>query len=162
MLVNFESLSDNSKVWVYQSSREFSKNEIEIILAKVESFVAEWKRHGKGLKASYQIKYNQFIVLAVDEDYNEVSGCSIDSSVNLMKQFERAFNLDLTNRLNISFRDNDTINVVNLSEFKNFVKLGKITDNTVVFNNMIATKDELKKNWEVSADKSWHKQFLVS
>lgn len=160
MLVNFESLSDNSKVWIYQSNREFTEIEIEIMLAKIEIFVAEWKRHGKGLKASYQIKYNQFIVLAVDEDYSKVSGCSIDSSVNLMKQFERAFKLDLTNRLNISFRNNNTINVVSLSEFKNFVKLGKITENTVVFNNMITTKNELLNNWEVTADKSWHKQFL--
>ncbi|MBL4939562.1 MAG: ABC transporter ATPase [Lutibacter sp.] len=162
MLVNFESLSDNSKVWVYQCNRELTKNEIEIIVTKIEIFVAGWKRHGKGLKASYQIKHNQFIILAVDEDYSQVSGCSIDSSVNLMKQFERAFNVDLTNRLNVSFRINNTINVVNLSEFKNFIKLGKITGTTVVFNNMITTKNELSSKWEVTADKSWHNQFLIS
>ncbi len=162
MLVNFESLSGSSKVWVYQSNREFADNEIEIMVAKIESFVAEWKRHGKGLKASYKIIYNQFIVLAVDEDYNEVSGCSIDSSVNLMKQFEDAFELDLTNRLNISFRNNRDINVVSLTEFKAFVKLGKITSSTIVFNNMITTKAELSNKWEVTTDKSWHKQYLIS
>lgn len=161
MLVNFESLEDTSRVWVYQSSRSFSDKEINIISAKIESFIAEWKRHGDGLKASYQLKYNQFIILAVDEDYNEVSGCSIDSSVNLMKQFERAFDIDLTNKLNVSFKDNNNINIVSLTNFQKFVKENKITSNTVVFNNMVSTKADLSENWEVTADKSWHKRFFV-
>ncbi len=161
MLVNFESLEDTSRVWIYQSRRSFYEKEIDIITAKVESFIAEWKRHGEGLKASYQLKYNQFIILAVDEDYNEVSGCSIDSSVNLMKQFERAFNIDLTNKLNVSFKDNNNINIVSLTDFQNFVKENRITSNTVVFNNMVSTKADLAENWEVTAGESWHKRFLV-
>lgn len=160
MLVNFESLPDNSRVWIYQSNREFTESEITIIITKIENFIAEWKRHGDGLKASFQIKYNQFIVLAVDEDFNETSGCSIDASVNMMKQFERAFDLDLTNRLNVSFKDNNNINIVSLSEFQNFVNLDKITANTVVFNNMVSTKADFVKNWEVTVDKSWHKRYL--
>ncbi len=162
MLVNFESLADSSKIWIYQSNRGFSDKELDIICSKIESFIAEWKRHGDGLKASYQIKYNQFIILAVDEDYNEVSGCSIDSSINLMKQFERAFDIDLTNKLNVSFRDNDNINIISLPDFQNFAKQNKITSNTVVFNNMISMKADLAENWEVTADKSWHKRFLVN
>lgn len=160
MLVNFESLETTSRIWVYQSNREFSDKEVDIICTKVESFIAEWKRHGEGLKASYQIKYNQFIILAVDEDYNQVSGCSIDSSVNLMKQFERAFDLDLTNKMNVAFKDNNNINIVSLSDFQNFAEQDKITSNTVVFNNMVSTKADLDGNWEVPADKSWHKRFF--
>ena len=161
MLVNFESLAPSSTIWIYQSNRAFLENELEIIRTKIENFIAEWKRHGEGLKASYQIKYNQFIILAVDEDHNEVSGCAIDSSVNLMKQFEKAFDLDLTNKLNVSFRDNENLNIVNLSDFQKFAKLGKVNANTVVFNNMVKTKEEYTQNWEVTADKSWHKRFLV-
>jgi hypothetical protein len=160
MLVNFESLAPSSTVWVYQSNREFSENELDIICAKIEGFIAEWKRHGEGLKASYQIKYNQFIILAVDEGFNQVSGCAIDSSVNLMKQFERAFNLDLTNKLNISFKDNNNVNIVSLADFQKFIKSGKINAETIVFNNMVKTKNELDQNWEVTADKSWHQRFL--
>ena len=160
MLVNFESLAPSSTVWVYQSNREFSDNELDIICAKIEGFIPEWKRHGEGLKASYQIKYNQFIILAVDEDFNEVSGCAIDSSVNLMKQFEKAFDLDLTNKLNISFKDNNNVNIVSLADFQKFIKSGKINAETVVFNNMVKTKNELEQKWEVTADKSWHQRFL--
>jgi hypothetical protein len=162
MLVNYESLDDAARVWVYQSSREFSDNEIEEIESKIEMFLSNWRRHGDDLKAAFKIKYKQFIVIAVDEAHNEVSGCSIDASVNLMKQLEKEFSTDLTNKLNISFKDNANINIVSMADFQKYIKQEKITSNTVVFNNMVTTKSDFEKNWEVTADKSWHKRFLVS
>ena len=161
MLVNFESLDDSSRIWVFQSNREFLANEMEVIKVKVENFIENWMRHGEDLKASYLVKYNQFIVLAVDENYNGVSGCSIDASVNLMKQFEKEFGVDLTNKLNISFKDGNEINVVSLADFQKFVKQEKITFKTVVFNNMVATKADFKTKWEVEAKDSWHTRFLT-
>lgn len=161
MLVDFESLDNSARIWVYQSNREFSANEMEIIKAKTEVFIQNWVRHGDDLKASYLIKYNQFIVLAVDENFNNVSGCSIDASVNLMKQFEKEFSLDLTNKLNISFKDSSNINVVSLADFQKFAKQEKITEKTIVFNNMVATKGDFISKWEVEAKKSWHQRFLV-
>ncbi len=160
MLVNFDSLENTSKIWIYQSNREFSEKEVAEISQNLENFIGAWKRHGDDLKASYQIKYNQFIVIAVDENYNEVSGCSIDASVNLIKQFEKKFDIDLTNKLNISFKDNNNINVVSMANFQNYAKQQKITSNTLVFNNMITNKGDFEQNWEVTADKSWHKRFL--
>lgn len=161
MLVNFDSLENTSKIWIYQSNREFSEQEVAEISRDLENFIGTWKRHGDDLKASYQIKYNQFIVIAVDEDYHEVSGCSIDASVNLIKQFEKKFAVDLTNKLNISFKDNNNINVVSMANFQNYAKQQKITSNTVVFNNMVTNKADFEQNWEVTADKSWHKRFLA-
>jgi len=162
MLVDFDSLEETSKIWIYQSNREFSKNEIEEISSKLETFISNWKRHGEDLKASYLIKYNQFIVISVDENYANISGCSIDASVNLMKQFEKSFSIDLTNKLNVSFKDNNNVNVVSLANFQKYVKEDKITSNTVVFNNMVLTKKEFEHNWEVTANKSWHNRFLVN
>ncbi|SDX50911.1 hypothetical protein SAMN05444411_106102 [Lutibacter oricola] len=161
MLVNFDSLDDTSRVWIYQSSKSFSNEEIEIINSKTEDFIENWTRHGDDLKASYRVVYNQFIVLAVDEKFNDVSGCSIDASVNLIKQLEKEFNTNLTDKLNISFKVGEAINIVKLADFQKYAKDGKITSNTIVFNNLVNTKADFDKNWEVTADKSWHKRFLV-
>ncbi|WP_456378768.1 ABC transporter ATPase [Lutibacter sp.] len=161
MLVSFDSLEDSSRIWIYQSNREFTKSEVDEISIKIEDFIEDWLGHGNQIKASYLIKYNQFIILAVDQYFNEVSGCSIDASVNFFKELESKFNLDLTNKLNISFKNNDTINIVSLSDFQKYATQRKITSKTIVFNNMVPTKGELVENWEVTADKSWHKQFLV-
>ncbi|SFS74570.1 ABC transporter ATPase [Lutibacter maritimus] len=161
MFVDFESLDNSARIWVYQSNREFSANEMVIIKTKVENFLQNWVRHGDDLKASYTIVYNQFIVLAVDENFNNVSGCSIDASVNLIKQLEKEFSIDLTNKLNISFKDNDNINVVTLADFQKFAKQEKITPKTIVFNNMVTTKGDFNLKWEVEAKDSWHQRFLV-
>jgi hypothetical protein len=162
MFVNYDLMPNDSRVWIYQSNREFNSDELVILRTKIQDFIAVWKRHGADLKASFVIKYNQFIVLLVDEKYNDVSGCSIDASVNLIKQLENHFEIDLTNKLNISFKDNVNVNIVSLSDFQNYVKQEKITSNTVVFNNMVTTKEEFENNWEVTAAKSWHKRFLIT
>ncbi|MEX1383981.1 ABC transporter ATPase [Lutibacter sp.] len=161
MFIKFDDLDKNARVWIYQSSRAFSNNEVEIIKGKTTNFIENWLRHGDHLKASFCIKYNQFVILAVDENFNEVSGCSIDASVNLIKSLEKDFSVDLTNKLNISFKDNSNINVVSMADFQKYAKQQKITANTIVFNNMVTSKGEFENNWEVTADKSWHKRFLV-
>lgn len=160
MLFEFKDLADNSKVWVYQSNREFTTSEVDEVRILIEKFVGNWKRHGDDLKASYQIKYNQFIILAVDESYNNISGCSIDASANLFKQIEDKYNVELFNKLNTAFKDGDNINIVSLSEFQKYVSEQKINTKTTVFNNMVQTKKELETKWEVAADESWHSRYF--
>jgi len=160
MLFEFKDLADSSKVWIYQSNRGFTTKEVGEISVLIEKFVGNWKRHGDDLKASYQIKYNQFIILAVDESYNNISGCSIDASANLFKQIEDKYNVELFNKLNTAFKDGDHINMVSLSEFQKYVSDQKINAKTIVFNNMVQTKKELETKWEVAADESWHSRYF--
>jgi hypothetical protein len=161
MFTEYTNLPKDSRVWVYQADREFSIEEIEYICAKAILFIDDWTRHGDDLKGSFTIKYNQFLVLAVDESFNNVSGCSIDSSVRFVQELEKELRVDLMNKMNVSFKDGENINIVKLSDFQQFAKEKKITSDTIVFNNMIDTKEDFETNWEVTADKSWHKRFLV-
>jgi hypothetical protein len=98
--------------------------------------------------------------LAVDESFANVSGCSIDASVRFVQKLETILSVDLMNKLNVSFKEDQQINIVSLASFQNFVKTGKITSETIVFNNMVQTKGELALKWEVSARDSWHARFL--
>ena len=160
MFVNFDSLVDSSKVWIYQSSREFTANEVEEISQVLKEFVSSWKRHSKELKASYQIRYNQFVILAVDESYNSFSGCSIDASTNMFKNIEEKYNVDMFNKLNTAFKNGEHINIVTLSDFQKYIKENKINKKTIVFNNMITTKKELENRWELVAEDSWHSRYF--
>lgn len=161
MFTPYNNLPDNSRVWIYQSDREFTTQEIELISEKAIAFINSWTRHGDNLKGSFTIKYNQFLVLAVDESFNAVSGCSIDSSVRFVQELEQELHLDLMNKMNITFKDDEHINLVKLSDFQRFAKEQKITPETIVFNNMVDTKQDFENNWEVPAKQSWHKRFLV-
>lgn len=161
MFTEYKNLPNNSRVWIYQADREFTENEINFISEKAEDFINQWTRHGDDLKGSFTIKYNQFLVLAVDESFNNVSGCSIDSSVRFIKELENELKLDLMDKMNITFKDNENINLVKLSDFQRFAKEQKVTAETIVFNNMVNTKADFENNWEIPAKESWHKRFLV-
>ena len=161
MFTEYKNLPNNARVWIYQSDREFTAKEIEIVSAKSVDFINQWTRHGDDLKGSFTFKYNQFLILAVDETFNTVSGCSIDSSVRFIQALEKELQLDLMNKMNVTFKDNEHINLVKLADFQRYAKEQKITSETIVFNNMVTTKEDFEKNWEIPAKESWHKRFLV-
>ncbi|MFY0604714.1 MAG: ABC transporter ATPase [Flavobacteriaceae bacterium] len=161
MYTAYHNLPKNARVWIYQSDRAFTQKEIDFISVNAKSFIEQWTRHGDDLKGSFTIKYNQFLILAVDESFTNVSGCSIDASVRFVKALEEQLNVDLMNKMNISFKDQDHINIVKMQAFKEYVKTEKVTPETIVFNNMVATKEDFETKWEVPANQSWHHRFLV-
>ncbi len=160
MLVKFDTLPSTSRVWVYQSNRAFLDKEIEKISLLLKDFILNWNNHGDGLKASFQIKYNQFIVLAIDEAHKQASGCSIDSSVQIIKKIEKEFAVNMFDRMQTAFKDGENINLVSISDFQKYAKDNKIHANTIVFNNMVNTKFDYENNWEITANKSWHSRYL--
>jgi hypothetical protein len=46
----------------------------------LQAFLENWAAHGTSL-VSLISKYNRFIILAVDQDVQSATGCSIDASV---------------------------------------------------------------------------------
>lgn len=161
MFTEYKNLPNNARVWIYQANREFTNKEVDFISTKTQQFINSWTRHGDNLKGSFTIKYNQFLVLAVDESFNNVSGCSIDSSVHFIQQLQNDLNIDLMDKMNVTFKDNDTVNLVKLSDFQKYAKEDKITQDTIVFNNMVNTKEDFEQKWEIPARESWHNRFLV-
>lgn len=160
MYVPFNELPDSSRIWIYQANRILKDNELEYVSSKANYFIENWKRHGEDLKASFVINYHQFLILGVDEQFNSVSGCSIDSSVRFIKDLETALQVDFTDKLNVTFKEGDVISLVQLSEFQEQVEQGKLSSETIVFNNMIQLKEELQTKWEVPVKDSWHNRFV--
>ena len=160
MYTSYSDLPDTSRVWIYQSDRPFTEHELSTISSKTSAFIEQWTRHGDHLKGSFTIKHHQFLILAVDEGFANASGCSIDASVRFIQQLEQELQVDLLNKLNVSFKDGNNINIVTLADFQEFAKNNKITKDTIVFNNMVQTKAEVETHWEVPAKQSWHHRFI--
>lgn len=149
-------LHDTSRVWVYQSNRAFTNDEMEILLPLLSDFNNNWVAHSKKLNSAIEVFYNQFIVLFVDEYSQEATGCSIDSSVSLIKDIEEKFAVSLLDRLNLTYKQNNEIKTIKMANFQEAIKAGEITNETTVYNNLIITKNEFINNWEVPAKLSWH------
>ncbi|MFD0939515.1 ABC transporter ATPase [Pedobacter boryungensis] len=153
--------SPHSKVWIYQSNREFTAAEAEEIQQKLDVFTAQWKAHGHQLKAKAEIPYNFFIVLIVDQDSASATGCSIDSSVRVIKEIENTYGVDLFDRFNMAYKLNDQIYLNTKEDFETLITIKKIGPQTIVFNNMVQTLAEYEEKWEVPLENSWHKSIFA-
>lgn len=150
------SFSPQSRVWVYQSDRKFTSIEESEILNKLAAFTNQWKAHGNELLAKAEIRYGFFIILTVDESQAGVTGCSIDSSVRLIKEIEQEYHVDLFNRFNIAYKVNGEVVVNSKEDFETLVNIKQVTPETIVFNNMVQNLAELESKWEVPFQNSWH------
>lgn len=150
------SFSPQSRVWVYQSDRKFTSTEESEILNKLAAFTNQWKAHGNELLAKAEIRYGFFIILTVDESQAGVTGCSIDSSVRLIKEIEQEYHVDLFNRFNIAYKVNGEVVVNSKEDFETLVNIKQVTPETIVFNNMVQNLAELESKWEVPFQNSWH------
>lgn len=153
-------MPDSSRVWIYQANRSFSQEEIQEISKKLDVFLEKWTAHGANLKASYEIKYNRFITIALDQQINAASGCSIDASVNFIQKLEKEYNVDLLDKMNVSYKQGEFIAYKSLSDFRKMAKQKAVSPNTIVFNNLVNNKAEYLSDWEVPASESWHKRFM--
>ena len=104
MYVPFESLPPESKIWIYQSNRKFSDEEWAAIDTDLKVFVDSWAAPGPSLEASYQLQYNRFIILAVNPEVQMATGCSIDKSVEFIQGLEKKYEVDLLDKMNVTFK----------------------------------------------------------
>lgn len=160
MLVPFQNLPDSSRVWIYQANRSFSEQELQEITSKLENFIEQWTAHGANLNASYEIRYNRFLIIALDQEMNAATGCSIDASVNFIQELEKEYNVDLLDKMNVSYKQGDFVAYKSLTDFRKMAKDRAVSPKTIVFNNLVNNKAEYLEDWEVPASESWHKRFL--
>ena len=160
MLVDFNSLPEHSRVWIYQCNRSFNSIEAESIESKLIDFISTWEAHGKPLSASYDFPYNRFVILALDQSINEASGCSIDTSVRFIQSLEKEYDVNLMDKMNVSFKQGEFVAYKSLTEFRKMIKQKAVSKKTIVFNNLVTNIHEYKANWEVPAKDSWHNRFI--
>jgi hypothetical protein len=160
MLVDFNTLTEESRVWIYQSNRSFTDGEISEIESKLDTFIENWTAHGSDLQSGYIIKYKRFIVIALNQELNKATGCSIDASVHFIQQLEKTYEVDLMDKMNVSYKQGDFIAYKTLLDFKKMAKEKAVSKNTIVFNNLVTNIAEFNDNWEVPASESWHSRFL--
>lgn len=160
MLVPFDSLPEEARIWIYQANRSFTEEEIQNLNTQLEVFLKQWTAHGADLKAGFQVRYKRFIVIALDQALNAASGCSIDASVHFIQELEKQYNVDLLDKMNVSYRQGDFIAYKPLTDFKKMAKDKAVSQNTIVFNNLVNTKEEYLNYWEVPARDSWHARFM--
>jgi hypothetical protein len=110
MLPNFSQLFPNlpahSRVWLYLADRKLDGTEVQYVNEQMQHFLSNWAAHNKKLTCDGVLLFNQYLILAVNEDIESASGCSIDSSVRFVKSLGAELNIDFFNRLNVLVIEN--------------------------------------------------------
>lgn len=151
----FPDLPDHTRLWIYQSSHELSDSDCKVMEEKLLDFCNNWSSHGKPLKCDAAILYNTFIVIGVDEISQSASGCSIDNSVNFIKELEEDHDVNFFENLIIAVLIKEKVKLYDMDTFKEKYKDGEIDEETLIFNNQVKTKSEYERSWLIPLKKSW-------
>ena len=160
MILPFNEMPLGSRIWIYQSDKKILDQDLIKIKTKLTEFLKNWTAHGDDLKSSFEIKYNRFLIIALNEKSTKASGCSIDSCVHFIQKIEKDYGLNLLDKMNVAFKQGDYISYKSIVEFKILIKNKSVSINTIVFNNLVVDIEDYNNNWEVPALKSWHSRFF--
>ncbi|MCR9015152.1 hypothetical protein [Aquiflexum gelatinilyticum] len=157
----FDQMPAHSRIWTYTSNRKLNASEVEILSSRLSAFCEQWNTHGALMPTSYEIMFDQIIILAVDESQLGASGCSIDSSVRVLRDIENEMDIDLLNQGKVSFiKSEGGLEVNSILGIKSKVTEGILQAETIVLNPVVQSKSDLEKNWKIKAKESWLGKFF--
>lgn len=155
--VDISKLPDSSRLFLYNASRSLQAGERELLKVNLEAFLDQWAAHGSPLVVGYELPYDQFIVIAVDDSQVGPSGCSLDASYQFFKAFTERTGIDILDAPDVCFREGDGVRCVTRAAFRTIADAGEVDGSTIVFNNMTSTLGEYRAGrWEIPARESWH------
>ena len=161
MIVPFSTLPGTARIWVYQSSKELTADDVRLINDIMKEFVTSWTAHQADLKAGFEVFHNRFLVIGVDENHNNASGCSVDKKVNVIKKLGEQLATDFFNRLQVAYLENDNIRVADMHQVIERIVRNEIHPETIMFNNLVSTKDQFLHDWKIPVSESWLQQLVV-
>jgi hypothetical protein len=155
--IAFDDLPSDARLWIFPASRPLSEDEQRRVLDEADAFIDQWTAHGVPLSAARDIRHGQFVFVGVNERAAGVSGCSVDALVRRMGQLQTALGVELVENGPVLFRDGDAIARVPREQFADLAANGRVTLDTVVFDNTVARVEDIRAGrWEVRAADAWH------
>lgn len=154
-------LEDSARVWLYQANRELTYDEIDIVRPAIYEFAQNWVSHNNSLLSYGNIFHRRFIGLFVDESASSgASGCSIDTSVQLVRSLGDQIGVDFFDRMSFCYLEDEEIYQITPTELAEKYKNGQINDDTLFFDHLVKHKGAFIKSWLKPLGESWHKRFV--
>ena len=94
MVIEFDKISSHSPIWVFQSNKILDSSLISQIEVDVNNFLNNWTSHNLEMKSSYKILHRLFLIISVENNFSNPSGCSIDKLINFIKNINQNKNFN--------------------------------------------------------------------
>jgi hypothetical protein len=155
----FDRMPGDARLWVFAAPRPLAEEETAALLGRVDAFLERWAAHGAPVLGARDFRHGQFLLVAADERATGVSGCSIDMLFHALAQVEATLGTDLRRSGSLVFyRDaGGRVRSAERAEFRRLAAAGEVGDDSVVFDNTVATVGDLHAGrWETRFRDAWH------
>jgi hypothetical protein len=159
-IVPFTHLPDSARVWVFGSDRPLVGAAADTLLASVDQFLSEWRAHGIPLRCAREWRDDRFLVVGVDVNEENASGCSIDGLFRTLQQLERVIGSRLVGGGRVFYRDDSAVETTTREDFLARVKSGRIRRDTPVFDTSLTAAGEWRARFEQPAAQSWASRYF--
>ena len=159
--VDFTSLPDDARVWVFAADRPVTGDAAERLLADVDRFLDGWAAHGQPLAGARDWIEDRFLAIGVDQRDAHASGCSIDGLFRVLRALEPRLGATLLGGGRVLYRDAaGRVQSVSRDEFSSMAVSGTVSRDTTVFDATVGTAGAWRERFETTAAESWHASLL--
>ncbi len=162
MFVPYQILPPESKVWIYTANRKLSDAEQKEATDVVHAFVMNWDSHGEPVSGWGGLKYGSVLVLMADTTLHGPSGCSIDSSVAMVRSLETKLGVSFFDRMQCCIADEQEPRVLAANQLSGLLTSGEISVDTPVVNAMVYTKKDFEERFVQSLNSSYWMRLAAS
>ena len=92
MIVPFKNLPPESRVWVFPSDRPFREEELGKLKEALTNFLSSWTAHNQELEAGFDLPYNRFIILGLNQEKSKPADVQLMLLSILSKNLKRYLN----------------------------------------------------------------------
>lgn len=159
--VDFASLPDDARVWVFAADRPVTGAAAERLLAQVDRFLDGWAAHGQPLTCGRDWVEDRFLAIGVDQRDAHASGCSIDGLFRILQGLEPQLGATLLGGGRVLYRDaTGRVQSTSRDEFSSMAVGGQVSRDTRVFDTTVGTAEAWRARFETTAAESWHASLL--
>ena len=162
-IVNFDSLPDDARVWVFGSDRSLDAAAAERLLGVVDAHLAQWAAHGTPLMSARDWRDDRFLTVAVDPRTAGASGCSIDALFRQLQALERELAISIVGGGRVFYRDNTgAAQSTDRTGFADLADRGAVSADTIVFDPTVTSLGSWRTSFERRASESWHGSLIAT
>ncbi|MEY3984456.1 MAG: hypothetical protein RL160_2015 [Bacteroidota bacterium] len=148
-------LPPHARIWFFLADRKLEAPDQEELGAQLARFTASWKSHGNSLSAAFHIMLDHIVLIAVDEQMEAPSGCSIDKAFRLLQDFGSIKGIDFFNRLLVPLATNQGLELIHRSQLLPKIASGAIHPDNDYYDLTITQLAQLEQDFKKPLHAGW-------
>lgn len=153
-------LPGHARTWIYKSAVPFTAEQAAALREQGLAFTNAWTSHGEAVIAGFDVVKDHFVVIAADLRKMTICGGAIDASVQLIKRLEGSLGLSLTDRMVVLYEKDGVVESCRVPEVEGLLKRGDLTADTLVFDDLVATKADMDARFLTPLRSTWMARHL--